>query len=248
MRIHVSFVGLSLSLVAASAFAQEVVTTPAMPLGGPQPGVEVQYRYSNPSASQQILTAQPAATATPAAGGQGASLATADGEEPTFMNDSISSVSSMGGAAGGMAMVLGASIYRGITPNEHDSLPHISRYQARAGSGSNQLTWIGFQPFEEYTRVFLQTGAGGNPQLMPSPDGMTLTVRLASTSIPLSNFRRDVDASYFDRAVTHIRAVRNGTGTDVVIELGRSVRYEMMRDDANPNYVYVDFYDNEQAE
>lgn len=248
MRIHGSLVGLSLSLLASSAFAQEVTTTPAVPVGGPQPGVEVQYRYSNPSASQQVLTAQPVAPASSTPTGQGAAVTTGEGDEPVFMNDSITSVSNMGAAAGGMAMVVGASIYRGITPHENDTLPHISRYQARASSGSNQLTWIGFQPFDEYTRVFLQTGRGSTPQLLPSPDGMTLTLRFSSTSISLSNFRRDVDASYFDRAVTHIRAVRNGSGTDVVIELGRSVRYELVRDDANPNYVYVDFYDNEQAE
>ncbi len=248
MRVHGSLVGLSLSLIAASVFAQEVTTTPAFPVGGPQPGVEVQYRYTNPSASQQVLSAQPAATTSGTTAGPGATLSTAEGEEPVFMNDSITSVSNMGAAAGGMAMIVGATIYRGITPHENDTLPHISRFQARAASGSNQLTWIGFQPFADFTRVFLQTGRGATPQLLTSPDGMTLTVRFASTSIPLSNFRRDVDASYFDRAVTHIRAVRNGSGTDVVIELGRSVRYELVRDDANPTYVYVDFYDNEQTD
>jgi hypothetical protein len=143
-------------------------------------------------------------------------------------------------------MIVGASIYRGITPNENDTLPHISRFQA--AGGTNQLTWVGFQPFQERTRVFVQTGRSASHSVVPSPDGRTLTIRLPSTRIPLSNFQRDIDASFFDRAVTHVRATRSGDSTDVVIELGRTVRYEVTQDAENPTYLYIDFFENESAE
>jgi hypothetical protein len=258
-----------LLLCASGAWAQEVNTSAPGPVGGPQPGVEVQYRYTNPGDSQQILNAAPATGTGDAAGGvaeprrgvsaadylrqrsaQRAAAAAAaedggaegDGAETdeAFVNNMLVGVSAAGGLGGGM--IVGATIYTGITPNFTDTLPHVSRLERRAeAGGANALTWIGFQPFPDSTRVFVQTGRPTQPQLIMAPDGRTLTMRFENTTVGLSNFTRDIDATYFDRTVTHIRGRRVGSATEVTIELDGTVDYQLVSDENNPDYVYIDF-------
>ena len=260
----VLFLGILLSS-ASGAWGQEINTSAPGPVGGPQPGVEVQYRYTNPGDSQQILDAAPATVTGEGTGGaaeprrgvsaadylrqrsaQRAAAAAAEegGDavevEEAFVNNVLAGVSAAGGLGGGM--IVGATIYTGITPNFTDTLPHVSRLERRAeAGGNNALTWIGFQPFPETTRVFIQTGRPAAPQLSAAPDGRTLTVRYENTTVGLSNFTRDIDATYFDRAVTHIRGRRVGAATEVTIELDGTVDYQLVTDENNPDYVYIDF-------
>lgn len=154
--------------------------------------------------------------------------------------DRISSLST--GRRDQEIFVSGNQIYRGVTPNSTDSLPHIARHQRRAENGGrNVLTWIGYQPFEDYTRIFIQTGRMADYQVTESPDGLTLTVRLRSTEISLSNFRRDIDAAFFGRAVTNITATPAGGGaTDVVIELFEPSDYTIATAE-NSDYIFIDF-------
>jgi hypothetical protein len=246
-------------LGATLASAQEVTTTTPMPIGGPQPGVEVQYRFTNPSDSRSLLEPAPpagGAAATEEAPRRGVSstdflrersaarAAAASGENgadprrEAFINDAIMGLTA---SSGPMAAIVGATIYTGITPGYQDSLPHIRRAQQSAGP--NTLAWIGFQPFESHTRVFLQTSRAAGHTVQLSPDGRTLLVRLPATRITLSNFVRDIDATFFHRPVQHIRARRVGDAVEVRIELARAVRYETTSEGTSPTYLYLDFFD-----
>ena len=137
------------------------------------------------------------------------------------------------------AWIYGSEIYRGVTPNEVDSLPHIAGSQQRAETGENTLTWVGFQPFDTHTRVFLQTGRTAQYQVQESPDGLTVTVRLRDTRVDFSNFHRWIDASYFGRPVHMIDTARADDGvTEVTIDLSRYAAYTVSSEDG---YLFLDF-------
>lgn len=139
----------------------------------------------------------------------------------------------------GVDWLYGSEIYGGVTPHEVDSLPHISASQERGQAGENTLTWVGFQPFETHTRVFIQTGRPAQYQVQESPDGLTLTVRLRDTRVDFSNFRRWIDASYFGRPVHMIDTERAADGvTEVSIELSRYADYTVSSDGG---YLFIDF-------
>ena len=142
--------------------------------GAPQQGVEVQYRFTNPGQSQQILTAQPVSSTAVIQGDVRAGVeADYAGLRPSVDAEGVAmdltdGVMELLGARGfsqthaeDMPMTVGASsIYRGVTPDARDTLPHISPYQRAAEDGDdpNQLTWVGFQRFDDKARVFIQTG------------------------------------------------------------------------------------------
>ena len=135
--------------------------------------------------------------------------------------------------------VYGSEIYRGVTPNEVDSLPHIAGSQARGVLGENTLTWVGFQPFDTHTRVFLQTGRPAQYQIHESPDGLTVTIRLRDTRVDFSNFRRWIDASYFGRPVHMIDTARaEDNVTEVTIDLSRYAAYAVS---SEAGYLFIDF-------
>lgn len=243
--------------------AQDTVNS-GVPAGAPAPGTSVQLRYTSPgqlngssgaATSQQPTSisgsgvnpyAEIAARRGAAAGVEGAEGA--EGEESgmrePFMSELVTGVGFADSS--GNLILPGSAIYRGIIPSTHDTLPHIERYRraAQASRRSNSLTWLGFQPFDEFTRVFIQTGRAAQPQLVTSPDGLTLTIRLPNTALSLSNFRRALETAWFGTAVSRVTTQRGPSGaTDVVIELARDVRYEMTNSTSGAEYVFVDFYD-----
>ena len=134
-------------------------------------------------------------------------------------------------------------LYTGIIPNLQDSLPHIANYQ-QAGLESrrpNQVTWIGFQPLDSYTRVFLQCSRPPDYRIEETQDGHLLQLSLDHTRLSLSNFSRFMDTSYFERSVAMIDAEQLG---------GQRVRVVIWRDELAPyavtmdgNYLYIDFHD-----
>lgn len=137
-------------------------------------------------------------------------------------------------------------IYRGIIPHLRDSLPHIERYQ-RAGtdvSQPNRVTWIGFQPFETYTRVFLQLARTPSYRVeeTATEDGQLIEVFLDNTRLPLSNFQRFIDASYFERSVDIIDAepLEGGRVRVVIFRHQTEAPYEV---EVEGNYLYIDFQD-----
>ena len=92
-------------------------------------------------------------------------------------------------------------LYRGIIPGTRDDMPHLQRARSKSG---NRLTWIGFQPKEEGARIFIQTSQ--SPSFDVSDDGTTITVTLSETKIPLRNFSRFIDTTYFKRNVVRIES------------------------------------------
>ncbi|MFT6397776.1 MAG: hypothetical protein ACJAYU_002531 [Bradymonadia bacterium] len=161
--------------------------------------------------------------------------ASEDGSIP-FSN---SRVDSLQAAAAERGWLFGSDIYRGVTPNEVDTLPHIASSQLRGENGDNTLTWVGFQPFDTFTRVFLQTGRPAQYQVSESPDGLTITIRLRDTRVDFSNFYRWIDASHFGRPVNMIDTARSGDGvTEVTIDLSRYAEYSVV---ADGGYLFIDF-------
>lgn len=226
-----ALVGLGLFATADAADAQTM-----QPAGAPQQGVEVQYRYNNPGQSQTILQAAPPVQAQGQGPAQAAPAgAPAEGEGP-LINTSVHGFSN---SAEGQWLDA-HDVYFGVIPGDRDSLPHLTRTQRHGHDGSaNTLTWIGFQPFEETTRIFLQTGRPAQYQVEESPDGLTVTLRLRDTRVELSNFRRGLDTSYFGRSVSNVEAFRRGDGvTEVVIELSQATSYTV---EGAGEYLYVDF-------
>ena len=237
------------SLPAVAATQEPQLQQAPATFGSPAPGVTVPGRYSNPQQSQELLNPQQGTPTmdAPAQGGPDnrldmSNIRSVEGEEgSTFMMDSIVGVSSAGDPSGETELIIeGSDIYTGVTPDHRDTVPHISPYQ-RAGAEqarANQLTWLGFQPLDDRTRVFVQTGRPAQYQVTESPDGLTLTLRLRYTRIGLSNFMRFVDASHFDRPVNMVRTARTADGVTVVtIELNRPASYEVVPDG---NYLYID--------
>lgn len=255
------------SAAALVAFATPVFAQ-TVPDGAPAAGSNVQYRYTTPGQSQQLLAPSTSGSTTvqnggSATGGSGATVQGpanpyaeilerrggaegAEGEggfrEP-FQSESVSGVGYQSARERATTWIDGADIYRGIIPNTQDTLPHVAVHQRRAARGANRLTWIGFQPFDDSTRVFLQTGRDADYRVAESPDGLTVTIRLSNTAIALSNFRRTIDASYFGRPVVSIDAMAAGGGaTDVVIELDRDAGWEITEGaGVDGAYVFIDF-------
>jgi len=240
--------------------AQDVIINTGVPAGSPQQGVDVPSRMT-PSQSQQLLT--PAATPTaPGATGSAEASGTrnpyqgildrrrsgqGEGEDGTAFRDPFRTEQISGFGYGGRDrsfIVNAEDIYRGVIPGVQDSLPHISRYQRNAATGAqNALTWVGFQPFDDFTRVFVQVGRTPQYSVHESPDGLTITVHLRQTRISLRNFARSVDARFFGRSVDSIRAHRVDNGVDIVIQLGRNASYTITSSGTRGEYLFIDFAD-----
>lgn len=205
--------------------------------GAPAEGVQVQSRFSSPGQSQSILTAAPAAPAAAPAPPAGAGApAAADGAPQPFVNDRVT----VGGAYGGSAEEAGDSaklpisaalIYQGVIPG---------RSPGATGKGkTNALNWIGFQPLDLVTRVFVRTEHDAPYEVIAAPDGLSVTVRLKVAAIAHRNLSRTINTSAFEREVAAIDTKRGPEGTtDVVISLLSPARFVT---EAREGYLYVDF-------
>lgn len=205
--------------------------------GAPAEGVQVQSRFSSPGQSQSILTAAPAAPAAAPAPPAGAVVpAAADGAPQPFVNDRVT----VGGAYGGSAEEAGDSaklpisaalIYQGVIPG---------RSPGATGKGkTNALNWIGFQPLDLVTRVFVRTDHDAPYEVIAAPDGLSVTVRLKVPAIAHRNLSRTINTSAFEREVAAIDTKRGPEGTtDVVISLLAPARFVT---EAREGYLYVDF-------
>lgn len=253
MRVRVPLF-VVVALAVAPAAAQEVNYG-----GAPQQGVDVQYRFTSPTQSQQILNAQPQQQQ----GAQTGNRATPSGVDVDYSNLIANPDAEVGeghNPADGLMNLLGArgfqsdaatmgempeyigasDIYTGITPDARDTLPHISPYQNAADNAGrpNQLTWLGFQHFEDKARVFIQTGRPSQYRANVSPDGMTITIQLRDTRVGLSNFRRPIDTSFYGTPVNSIHTERGEDGvTEVVVGLSRAATHEVV---AAGEYLYID--------
>lgn len=132
-------------------------------------------------------------------------------------------------------------LYRGIIPGERDDVAHLKALKERTASDAdpNPITWVGFQPEDERTRVFFQSPRPVQYQVQEALDEGELVVIFENAELPKTNFSRFIDARHFDRAVTRIEVSETGGG-DVKVQL-------KMSEDVEPDistdgeYLYFDF-------
>jgi hypothetical protein len=136
-----------------------------------------------------------------------------------------------------------SEIYAGIIPSIRDSLPHIAIHQ-RWGAQSrraNSVTWIGFQPLDGYTRVFVQLARNPEYTVSEREDGYLIEIVFDNTRLSLSNFQRFMDTSFFGRSVSMIDAAPlSGGRSRLVISLSELSSYTVT---TNDDYLFIDFQD-----
>jgi hypothetical protein len=138
------------------------------------------------------------------------------------------------------------TVYRGIVPGVRDW--HLFARKARDAAKTNprmgnRMTWLGFQPLDEGSRIFIQTIKPANYALTESvtEDGlMQLQVKLVGTKIPRRNERRSIDTSYFDSAISAAQAHQQGSVAVVKIDLHQRVEYRVSQDD---EFLMISFAD-----
>lgn len=132
-------------------------------------------------------------------------------------------------------------IYSGIIPGVRNLVNHVSKALAKGENNEtpNQLTWIGFQPEKNRTRVFLQVASVPSYQMSRSDDKTTITLTLPNTKITTRNVTRPVIATPYKRAIKTIHAKRGRKNT-VIVKM-------TVKPDADPqisqsgNFLYIDF-------
>jgi len=132
-------------------------------------------------------------------------------------------------------------VYQGVVPGERDSVEHLRRGQQASQSDTdpNEITWIGFQPEQDRTRIFVQTAREPVYSTRREEDGAVFVVRFEDTDIAARNFRRQIDASRFDRVVERIEAT---PGEDGGVAVRVSLRSpESPTVEVSGTYVYIDF-------
>lgn len=126
-------------------------------------------------------------------------------------------------------------MYRGIIPGTRDLMPHVEA--AKRTTSTNTLTWVGFQPNKDGSvRIFLQTA--NTATYSQSREGKTLTVTLSNTKIPLRNFSRYIDTTFFNNNVNRIESKQKGDDVIVTISLKEAASTDI---ETEGNYIYLNF-------
>ena len=132
-------------------------------------------------------------------------------------------------------------IYKGVVPGERDEVDHLKEERESGSSppAPNKLTWLGFQPKKDKTRIFIQAARTPSYTVSRDDEGKTVVVTLDNTEVSARNFQRYIDASYFDRAVKRIETEpTSGNAVDIRIELDESMSPSV---ESEKDYLYVDF-------
>lgn len=130
-------------------------------------------------------------------------------------------------------------IYSGIIPKERDQVKHLKKATARAQSGPNSLTWIGFKPETTRTRVFFQTARTPEYDVQQNGDGSQLLVTFTNTRPAARNFTRFINTSKFDRSVKLIETKRRRRNVEVMIKLVPGTPQPKISQ--ADGYLYLDF-------
>lgn len=134
-------------------------------------------------------------------------------------------------------------MYSGVIPGKRAQVAHLTRAREKGQNPAqpNQLTWIGFQPEKDVTRVFLETARSPDysTRTEQSEAGPVYVVTLSNTQIPARNFRRFLDTSYFERDVERIEAKKVDQRTvELHIQLEKRQSPTLQTDG---NFLFVDF-------
>lgn len=132
-------------------------------------------------------------------------------------------------------------LYRGIIPGKRDQVEHLTKAQ-RAGADTthrNELTWVGFHPTDEVTRVFLQTARKAEYDVRRSTDPALIEIVISNADIAAKNFTRNIDTRFFGRNVKRVETKKiNASTIKVTIDLG-TFQQPTIRESGN--YIYFDF-------
>ncbi|MFW5966348.1 MAG: AMIN domain-containing protein [Persicimonas sp.] len=128
-------------------------------------------------------------------------------------------------------------LYRGVIPGSRDEVAHLK--SAHDDGGPNKLTWLGFRPTDDETRIFFQTAREAQYDLDEDRDEARIELTLDDTQIASRNFQRFIDTSYFERNVERVEA-REGNDGEVVITIELD-SFEAPQIETEGNYVYLKF-------
>lgn len=128
-------------------------------------------------------------------------------------------------------------LYRGVIPGTRDSIKQFERAAQKGQTGANELLWIGFQPREKTTRVFIQTAREATYDVSINDAG-AVVLTFKDTKLAARNFSRFIDTRYFERNVTRIESKRHGKDVVITISLKKPERPQI---NATETYVYVEF-------
>ena len=115
--------------------------------------------------------------------------------------------------------------------------------QAHAQDLSQELkdvSWIGFQQFEDVSRVFVRTTEKVSYKLdTANPDKVVIT--LENARVPLANNRRFLDTQFFDSPVSYIRTeIIEGPSPSVQIHITLRIRVPF-KETQKDNILSLDF-------
>lgn len=205
------------------------------------PGMPVPQQSSDQGNAQAAGKAQGSGQAGSEQGGEGGE---GEGEEAATPSHRITIFSGQHKSADGPRTTLDLALdqlYRGVIPGTRDSVSHLEKAREEgADSGhANELTWLGFRPTDEHTRVFFQTARKADYRIRRKQDPAVIEIEIEDTKIPAKNFSRFIDTSYFGRNVKRVNAEKTGPNTvEITIELG-TFEQPTVRQDGT--YVYLDF-------
>lgn len=131
-------------------------------------------------------------------------------------------------------------IYSGVIPGTRNTVGHIegSLNQGKS-SAQSMLTWVGFVPEENRTRVFIQMGGEHNYTMERGKDGRSISLIYTNTKIGARNVTRAVDASGYKRAVKLIEVKKKGRDK-VIVKLTVDPSTEPQISQQGP-FLYLDF-------
>lgn len=187
----------------------------------------------------------------PSSGGQGGQAAGQQqegqqqqgeqGEEGISATYRVKMYGSSPGSAEGPRTTLDMAIeqmYRGVIPGKRDEVEHLNKEDDDGVTGPNRLTWLGFQPDDARTRIFIQTSREADYEQSVNTEKKTMTLTLYNTELSDKNFSRFVDTSFFDRNVQMIEAKDGGDSVVISIEMSEVERPAIQQ---AANYLYLDF-------
>lgn len=200
-----------------------------------QYGNQGQFQYPGAPAQPQTVTA-PQQTAQ-----SGQPAQQASGEEGEKKEEYTSGVTHLyGGGAPNQPLpkdLPQEQMYRGVIPGTRDTVTHLEKAAKQGQTGTNELLWIGFQPREQSTRVFVQTAREAD-YTMGTNEAGAVVLTFSNTKLSARNFSRFIDTSFFERNVTRIESKKQGKDVVVTISLRKAERPQVNTTD---RYVYLEF-------
>lgn len=132
-----------------------------------------------------------------------------------------------------------SELYQGIIPGDRDDIPHIQALREASQGEPTVISWVGFKPEDERTRVFFQSSSPVQYQVDEEFEDGKLVVTFDNATVPERNFTRFIDARHFDRTVERIEVEElRGGNVEVTLQLNEDLVPSTTTDG---QYLYLDF-------